>query len=68
MELIIQLGLMEEFLLLGVFAGLVSPSLAGWLFDQYNNYNASLLISFILSIIAGLVIWNMKYEVIDSKR
>ena len=50
------------------FAGLVSPSLAGWLFDQYNNYNASLLISFILSIIAGLVIWNMKYEVIDSKR
>lgn len=50
------------------FAGLVSPSLAGWLFDQYNNYNASLLFSLILSIIAGLVIWNIKYDVIGSKQ
>ena len=48
------------------FSGLVSPSLAGWLFDQYNNYNSSLLIAFILSIIAGLLIWNLKYDVNDS--
>jgi OFA family oxalate/formate antiporter-like MFS transporter len=44
-------------------AGLVSPSLAGWLFDQYNNYNSSLLFAFILSIFAGLIIWNLKYDV-----
>ena len=49
-------------------AGLLAPSLAGWLFDQYNNYNASLLFSLILSIIAGLVIWNIKYDVIGSKQ
>jgi len=48
------------------FAGLVSPSLAGWLFDQYSNYNSSLLIAFILSIIAGLIIWNLKYNLNDS--
>jgi len=48
------------------FSGLVSPSLAGWLFDQYNNYNSSLLIAFILSIIAGLLIWSLKYDVNDS--
>jgi len=48
------------------FAGLVSPSLAGWLFDQYSNYNSSLLIAFILSIIAGLLIWSLKYDVDDS--
>ena len=44
-------------------AGLVSPSLAGWLFDQYNNYNSSLLFAFILSIFAGLIIWSLKYDV-----
>ena len=44
------------------FAGLVSPSLAGWLFDQYGNYNSSLLFAFILSIIAGLMIWSLKYD------
>ena len=49
-------------------AGLLAPSLAGWLFDQYNNYNASLLFSLILSIIAGLVIWNIKYDLIESKQ
>ena len=49
-------------------AGLLAPSLTGWLFDQYNNYNASLLFSLILSIIAGLVIWNIKYDVIGSKQ
>ncbi len=48
------------------FAGLVSPSLAGWLFDQYSNYNSSLLIAFILSIIAGLLIWSLKYDVDNS--
>ncbi len=47
-------------------AGLVSPSLAGWLFDQYNNYNSSLLIAFILSIIAGLIVWSLKYDTKDS--
>ena len=49
-------------------AGLLAPSLTGWLFDQYNNYNASLLFSLILSIIAGLVIWNIKYDLIESKQ
>ena len=44
-------------------AGLVSPSLAGWLFDQYNNYNSSLFFAFILSIFAGLIIWSLKYDV-----
>ena len=48
------------------FAGLVSPSLAGWLFDQYGNYNSSLLFAFILSIIAGLMIWSLKYDLKDS--
>ena len=43
-------------------AGLVSPSLAGWLFDQYNNYNSSLFFAFILSIFAGLIIWSLKYD------
>ena len=47
-------------------AGLVSPSLAGWLFDQYNNYNSSLLFAFILSIFAGLIIWSLKYDVNDA--
>ena len=47
-------------------AGLVSPSLAGWLFDQYNNYNSSLLFAFILSIFAGLIIWSLKYDVNDT--
>jgi OFA family oxalate/formate antiporter-like MFS transporter len=50
------------------FAGLVSPSLAGWLFDQYSNYNSSLLIAFILSVIAGLMIWNFKYELNNSSQ
>ena len=50
------------------FSGLIAPSLAGWLFDQYNNYNSSLLFAFVLSIIAVLVIWSLKYEVIDSKQ
>ena len=50
------------------FSGLVAPSLTGWLFDQYSNYNSSLLFAFVLSIIAGLVIWSLKYEVIDSKQ
>jgi len=48
------------------FAGLVSPSLAGWLFDQYSNYNSSILFAFILSIIAGLMIWSLKYDLNDS--
>jgi OFA family oxalate/formate antiporter-like MFS transporter len=48
------------------FAGLVSPSLAGWLFDQYKNYNSSLLFALILSIIAGLMIWSLKYDVNNS--
>ena len=47
-------------------AGLVSPSLAGWLFDQYNNYNSSLLFAFILSIFAGLIIWSLKYDINDT--
>jgi len=50
------------------FAGLVSPSLAGWLFDQYSNYNSSLLIAFILSVIAGLMIWSFKYELNNSSQ
>ena len=44
-------------------AGLVSPSLAGWSFDQYGNYNSSLFFAFILSIFAGLIIWSLKYDV-----
>jgi len=50
------------------FAGLVSPSLAGWLFDQYSSYNSSLLIAFILSVIAGLMIWSFKYELNNSSQ
>ena len=45
------------------FAGLASPFLAGWLFDQSNQYNSSLLVAFILSIFSAIIISRIPYNV-----
>ena len=45
------------------FAGLASPFLAGWLFDQSNHYNSSLLVAFILSILSAIIISRIPYNV-----
>ena len=44
-------------------AGLISPSLAGWLFEKNNNYNTSILFALSLSFIAVLIISKIKYTV-----
>ena len=44
-------------------AGLISPSLAGWLFEKNNNYNTSILFALSLSVIAVLIISKIKYTV-----
>jgi len=45
------------------FAGLASPFLAGWLFDQSKQYNSSLLVAFILSILSAIIISRIPYNV-----
>ena len=45
------------------FAGLASPFLAGWLFDQSNQYNSSLLVAFILSILSAIIILRIPYNI-----
>ena len=45
------------------FAGLASPFLAGWLFDQSNQYNSSLLVAFILSILSAIIIFRIPYNI-----
>ncbi len=42
-------------------AGLISPSLAGWLFEKNNSYDSSILLAVSLSVIAVLITWKMKY-------
>ena len=44
-------------------AGLISPSLAGWLFEKNNSYDSSILLAVSLSVIAVLIIWKMKYTI-----
>ena len=44
-------------------AGLISPSLAGWLFEKNNSYGSSILLAVSLSVIAVLIIWKMKYAI-----
>ena len=44
-------------------AGLISPSLAGWLFEKNNNYDTSILFALSLSVIAVLIISKIKYTV-----
>ena len=44
-------------------AGLISPSLAGWLFEKNNNYDTSILFALSLSFIAVLLISKIKYTV-----
>ena len=44
-------------------AGLISPSLAGWLFEKNNNYGTSILFALSLSVIAVLIISKIKYTV-----
>ena len=44
-------------------AGLISPSLAGWLFEKNINYDSSILFALLLSVIAVLIIWKMKYTI-----
>ena len=44
-------------------AGLISPSLAGWLFEKNNSYGSSILLAVSLSVIAVLIIWKMKYTI-----
>jgi len=46
-------------------AGLISPSLAGWLFEKNNNYDASIILTLTISIVAILIIWTMKYSIKD---
>lgn len=45
------------------FSGLASPFLAGWLFDQSNQYDSSLLVAFILSILSAIIISRIPYNV-----
>ena len=44
-------------------AGLISPSLAGWLFEKNNSYDSSILFAISLSVIAVLIIWKIKYTI-----
>ena len=44
-------------------AGLISPSLAGWMFEKNNNYDTSILFALSLSVIAVLIISKIKYTV-----
>ena len=44
-------------------AGLISPSLAGWLFEKNNSYDSSILFAISVSVIAVLIIWKMKYTI-----
>ena len=46
-------------------AGLISPSLAGWLFEKNNNYDVSILLTFTISVVAILIIWTIKYSIKD---
>ena len=49
------------------FAGLASPSLAGWLFEQSKQYNSSLLMAFILSILSAIIISRLPYNLKTSR-
>ena len=44
-------------------AGLISPSLAGWLFEKNNSYDNSIILAISVSVIAVLIIWKMKYTI-----
>jgi len=44
-------------------AGLISPSLAGWLFEKNNSYGNSIILAISVSVIAVLIIWKMKYTI-----
>ena len=44
-------------------AGLIAPSLAGWLFEKNNRYDSSILFALSLSLIAVIIIWRMKYTI-----
>ena len=44
-------------------AGLISPSLAGWLFEKNNSYDTSILFAISVSVIAVLIIWKIKYTI-----
>ena len=44
-------------------AGLISPSLAGWLYEKNNSYDSSILLTLTISILAFLIIWKIKYSI-----
>ena len=44
-------------------AGLLAPSLAGWLYEQNNNYDAAILLTLAMSITSLIVIWRIKYSI-----
>lgn len=44
-------------------AGLISPSLAGWLYEKNNSYESSILLTLTISILAVLIIWKIKYSI-----
>ena len=44
-------------------AGLLAPSLAGWLYEQNNNYDAAILLTLAMSIASLIVIWRIKYSI-----
>ena len=44
-------------------AGLISPSLAGWLFEKSNSYSASILFTLSLSLVAVIIVGKIKYSI-----
>jgi len=44
-------------------AGLISPSIAGWLYENNNSYDGSIILTLAVSITAVLIIWTMKYSI-----
>ena len=41
------------------FAGLTAPSIAGFFYDNSDNYSSSLLLAAILSTLAAIIIWRL---------
>ena len=44
-------------------AGLISPSLAGWMFEKNNSYDNSILFTLSISSLAVIIIWKIKYSI-----
>jgi len=44
-------------------AGLISPSLTGWMFEKNNSYDNSILFTLSISSLAVIIIWKIKYSI-----